>query len=167
MFVQSIQYLYVCIEYTKPLCLYRVYKTFMFVQGIPLIYIFQAKLALHDVVALTYYLEHFDQTVVCPESLLIQVKFFIFKIYQILAWEPSVTYSYSRRLPALGRKLRCQIFVAIKVDPLNLESQNQAISVIHPCSLIKILKKSVPGFLSYDRTNKQTLRHRLQHYIQM
>ncbi|XP_023335724.1 uncharacterized protein LOC111706991 [Eurytemora carolleeae] len=34
--------------------------------------VIQAKLALHDVVALTYYLEHFDQTVVCPESLLIQ-----------------------------------------------------------------------------------------------
>ena len=49
------------------------------------------------------------------------------------------------------------IFV-IKVDSLNLESQNQAknISVDLPSSPIKIWGKSVKRFLSYDRTNKQT-----------
>ena len=46
-----------------------------------------------------------------------------------LAWEPSVvqvTHSYSRRLPALGRKLRIYLFFPIKVDTLYLESLNHA-----------------------------------------
>ena len=49
---------------------------------------------------------------------------------------------------------------AIKVFPLNLESQNQAknIPVDLPSSPIKIWGKSVQGFLSYDRTKKQTNR---------
>ena len=34
----------------------------------------QAKVAIHDIVALTYYLENFDKSVVNPDSLLIQVK---------------------------------------------------------------------------------------------
>ena len=41
-----------------------------------------------------------------------------------LAWEPSVahgTQSYSRRLPALDRKLRLYLFFPI-VDPLTLKS---------------------------------------------
>ena len=42
---------------------------------------------------------------------------------------------------------------AIKVDPLNLESQNQTknIPVGLSSSPIKIWDKSVQGFLSYDR----------------
>ena len=32
---------------------------------------------------------------------------------------------YSRRLPALGLKLRFQLVFPLKVDPLNVESQNQ------------------------------------------
>ena len=48
----------------------------------------------------------------------------------------------------------------IKVDPLNLESQNQVknISVGLPSSPIKICGESDKGFLSYDRTPKQTNR---------
>ena len=47
---------------------------------------------------------------------------------------------------------------ALKVDPLNLESQNKAknIPVILSSLPIKIWGKSVQGFLSYDRTHKQT-----------
>ena len=47
----------------------------------------------------------------------------------ILVWEPNaakVTKSYSRRLPALKRFYRGTKFFTIKVDPVNLESQNQA-----------------------------------------
>jgi len=67
----------------------------------------------------------------------------------MLAWEPSatqVTYNYSCRLPALRL--------------LNLESQNQAknIPVALPRSPTKVWGKSVNGFLSYDRINKQTNR---------
>ena len=50
-------------------------------------------------------------------------------LYNRLAWKPSVTrgnHRYSRSLPALGRKLRFGLFFSIKVDPLNLESLNQA-----------------------------------------
>ena len=49
---------------------------------------------------------------------------------------------------------------AIKFDSLNLESQNQAknISIGLPSSPIQIWGKSIQGFLSYDRTNKQTKR---------
>ena len=79
-----------------------------------------------------------------------------------LAWEPSaakVTKSYSRRLPALNDFTGKLKFV-IKVDQLNVESQNQAkdLPVGLPSSPIKIWGKSVQGFLSYDRTNKQTER---------
>ena len=44
------------------------------------------------------------------------------------------------------------------IDHLKLESQNQAKNVPGglPSSPIKINGKSVQGFLSYDRTNKQT-----------
>ena len=47
------------------------------------------------------------------------------------------THSYARRLPVLGLKLR---FFPIKVDPLNLESQNQAknICVVLPSSPINV-----------------------------
>ena len=53
----------------------------------------------------------------------------IFYTIERLAWEPSVAYvaySYLSRLPAFGRKLRFDLFFPTKVDPLNLESQNQA-----------------------------------------
>ena len=45
----------------------------------------------------------------------------------VLAWEPraaQVSKSYSRRLPALERFLPGNKIFPIKVDPLNLESQN-------------------------------------------
>ena len=47
---------------------------------------------------------------------------------------------------------------SVKVDTLNLEFQIQAknIPVGLPSSPIKIWGKLVQGFLSYDRTNKQT-----------
>ena len=50
----------------------------------------------------------------------------------------------------------------MKVDPLNLETQNQAknIPVVLPSSPIKIWDKSAKGFPSYDRTNKQTPRQK-------
>ena len=68
---------------------------------------------------------------------------------------------YSKLLPPFTRTwtiLSGNKIFAIKVDLLNLESQNQAknISVGLPISPIKIWGKSVQGFLSYDRTNKQT-----------
>ena len=58
------------------------------------------------------------------------------------AWEPSVaqvTHSYSRCLPALCKFTGKQNF-AIKVDPLNLDSQNQTknIPVVLPSSSMKI-----------------------------
>ena len=34
-------------------------------------------MALHDIVALTYYLEHFDANIISPESLLVQVTRYI------------------------------------------------------------------------------------------
>ena len=54
----------------------------------------------------------------------------------------------------------------IKVDPLNLESQNQAknIPVGLPSSPIKIWGKSVQGFRSYERTIKQTDRQANRDY---
>ena len=44
----------------------------------------------------------------------------------------------------------------VKVDPLNIESQNQVknIPVVHPTSPMKIRGKSVMGCLSSDRTYK-------------
>ena len=55
---------------------------------------------------------------------------------------------------------------AITVDPLNLESQNQAknILVVLPNSPIKIRGKSVQEFLSYDRTNKKTIKQTKRDY---
>ena len=47
----------------------------------------------------------------------------------LLAWEPNVaqvSHGYSRRLPALGCKLRFYLFFLIKVDLLNLKSQNHS-----------------------------------------
>ena len=47
------------------------------------------------------------------------LKYVFVSSYYVLTWEPRVaqgTHNYSRRLPALGRKL--------KVDPLNLQSKN-------------------------------------------
>ena len=60
-----------------------------------------------------------------------------------LAWEPSVargTYSYSRLLPTQ--------FFPIQVDPLHLESQNQAknIPVVLQSFPMKIWDKSAKGF---------------------
>ena len=54
------------------------------------------------------------------------------------------THNYARRLPALGLKLR--LFFPIKVNPLNLESQNRFknISVI---SRVPHQSKSVKGFI--------------------
>ena len=83
-----------------------------------------------------------------------------------LGWEPSaakVTKSYSRRLPALEWIYRETKIFAIKIDPLNLESQNKAKNIpgVLPSYQIKIWDKSVKGFPSYDRTNKQ----RLQLYV--
>ena len=77
------------------------------------------------------------------------------------AWEPSVaqvTYSYSRRLLALGHKLRFEPFFTLKADLLNLESQNKAknITVDLPSSQINIWGKSANRFQSDDRTNKQS-----------
>ena len=46
---------------------------------------------------------------------------FIYVILYILAWEPSVakgTHSYSRRLPALGRKLRFPLMFNIDEDAI-------------------------------------------------
>ena len=54
------------------------------------------------------------------------------------------------RLSALGRKLWFQLFFLIKVDPLNLESLGS------PEFPDQIWGKSVQGFLSYNRTNKET-----------
>ena len=56
---------------------------------------------------------------------------------------------------------------ASKVDPLNLESQNQAKNSLVglPSSTIKIWGKSVKELLSYDRRNKQTDKQKLQLYI--
>ena len=51
-----------------------------------------------------------------------------YKIIFILAEVPGVakvTHSYFRRLPELDLKLRFCLVFPIKVDPLNLESQNQ------------------------------------------
>ena len=50
---------------------------------------------------------------------------------------------------------------------LNQESQSQAknIPVVLPSSPIKIRGKSVKGFLSYDRTNKQPDRQTNKDYI--
>jgi len=69
-------------------------------------------------------------------------------VYELLAWEPSVTQvtlSYSRRLPELGSKLRFKLFSSIKVDSLYLESQNQAknIPVALPSSKKIFLDKLV------------------------
>ena len=64
--------------------------------------------------------------------------------------------------PVKGRianpNLSGKLIFCFQVDPLNLESQNQAknITVGLPSALIKIWSKSVQWFLSYDRTNKQT-----------
>ena len=48
-------------------------------------------------------------------------------------------------------------YFSLYVDPLNLESQNQAenIPLLLPSSPIKVWGRSVKGFLSYD-TNKET-----------
>ena len=51
-----------------------------------------------------------------------------------------------------------------KVDTLNLESQNLDKN-ISQSSPIKIWGKSVKGFLSYERKNKQTDKQRLQLYM--
>ena len=59
----------------------------------------------------------------------------------ILAWDPALPkflIATPMRLTGLGRY--SAIFAPIKVDPLNLKSQNQAkkIPVVLPCSPIKI-----------------------------
>ena len=65
---------------------------------------------------------------------------------------------YCHHLPALGRKSR--LFFSMKVDwvgPLNLESQNQSENISGLLSSqTKIWGKSIKGFMSYDRTLKQT-----------
>ena len=99
-----------------------------------------------------------------------QYKYHSYLILSTIAWEPSVaqgTHSYSRCLPARGRKLRFSLFFPIKVDPINLESQNQAknIPVVLPSSPIKTWEKSVLECLSYDRTHKQRNKRRLLLYI--
>ena len=50
-----------------------------------------------------------------------------------------------------------RVLFAIKVDPLNLESQNQAKNIP-----VGLLRQIGAGFLGYDRTNKQTDKQRLQ-----
>ena len=67
---------------------------------------------------------------------------------------------YSKLLPPLTRawsKIKSSAIFLLKVDLLNLESQNQTnnIPVGLPSSPIKIWGKSVQSFLSYDRTNKK------------
>ena len=93
-----------------------------------------------------------------------QYKYHSYLILSTIAWEPSVaqgTHSYSRCLPARGRKLRFSLFFPIKVDPINLESQNQAknIPVVLPSSPIKTWGKLVQGFIRtmIGQTNKQKL----------
>ena len=61
--------------------------------------------------------------------------------FTLLAWEASVSqgfHSHTRRFPALGLKLWFYLFFPLKVDPLNLKSQNQAenIAVVLPNSPI-------------------------------
>ena len=56
------------------------------------------------------------------------LKLQIIRFYNILAWEPSsakVIKSYSRRLPHLN-DFTGKLNFPYKIDPLNLESQNQA-----------------------------------------
>ena len=65
--------------------------------------------------------------------------------------------------------LQGNLIFAIKVDPLNLESQNRLRIfswLILSSSPIKIYGKSVQGFLSYDQTKKQTDKQRSQLYAQ-
>jgi len=83
------------------------------------------------------------------------IRYYINMDVYILAWEPSIvqdTQSYSRRLPALGRKLRFYFFLC-KSRPTQLRILKQ---VVLSSSPIKIWGKSVKWLLSYDRTYKQT-----------
>ena len=83
-------------------------------------------------------------------SFSLQVAWYAIK-YILLSWEPrvaQVTYSYSCRLPALGRFYQEAKFSKKNVDPLN------RISKLY----------QAPQLLSYDRTNKQTDKQRLQLY---
>ena len=52
----------------------------------------------------------------------------------------------------------------MKIDPQNLKSQ-----ILNPIEFpaIKVLDKSVEGFVSYDRTNKQTNRDYMYRFICM
>ena len=86
-------------------------------------------------------------------------------VYKTLAWEPSaaqVTKSFSRHLHALEQFYRETDFFLLETQSTYVESQNQAknIPVGLPSCIIKVCGKSVPGFLIYDRTNKQTDRQR-------
>ena len=94
----------------------------------------------------------YKQTIKHPDTQAKYIEYCLIPKYKILAleytWEPSaanITKSYSSRLAALERFDRETNFRYIKVDPLNLESQNEAknMSVGLPSSLIKIWGKSV------------------------
>ena len=95
------------------------------------------------------------------------LRFSLENIHKALAFKPSVprlimvTTAVYPHLVELG-KLRFR-----NKSPLTLESTNQAknIPVALLSSPIKILGKTVQGFLSYDRTNKRTDKQRLQLYI--
>ena len=63
------------------------------------------------------------------------------------------THNFARRLPALGLKLR--LFFPIKVNPLNLESQNQFIRTFPWFSRVPHQSKSVKGFICSYWTSKQ------------
>ena len=73
-----------------------------------------------------------------------------------------------KRIPSGGLQWSQNLTTNFRDSPLNLESKKQAISVVLLSFLIKILGKSIKGFLSYDRKNKkQTPKQRLQLYIQV
>ena len=50
------------------------------------------------------------------------------------------------------------LFFALKINPLHLESHNQASNFSLALSSSPYQGQSVKGFMSYDRTNKQTNR---------
>ena len=84
-----------------------------------------------------------------------------------LITKPNAAKIYSHRSPALERFYQETKFLLLKsnkVEPLNVEYQNQAIKntpTILPSIPFKIWGKLVKGFLSYDLTNEK----RLQLYV--
>ena len=82
-----------------------------------------------------------------------------------LAWEPSIAHctGYTRRLPAFERFYRETEFSLLKsTDSTWISKPSRTFPWDSRVSSIKIWDKSVKGFLSYDRRNKQTDKQRLQ-----